>query len=198
MLLASASVVGAVIYMLSISCVHQRQETARIRARLTVLTIWMMGIVVWPVLWAGIFKEERFDLMSKLSLLWPILIIGTDITAMHQMTYEAAHTHSKRQMLSIDSNAICSLTFALSRLDWRTQTPMLQQDLSPGRPRLYRLHTARAICQHNREGGHDDRNLSEDHSLVRNRALDRWNHAGHEWKGHHRPSPRVAVVDPLV
>lgn len=116
MLLASASVVGAVIYMLSISCVHQRQETARIRARLTVLTIWMMGIVVWPVLWAGIFKEERFDLMSKLSLLWPILIIGTDITAMHQMTYEAAHTHSKRQMLSIDSNAICSLTFALSGL----------------------------------------------------------------------------------
>jgi hypothetical protein len=35
---------------------------------------------------------------------------------MHHTTYEAAHTQSKRQLLSIDSNAICSLTFALSGL----------------------------------------------------------------------------------
>lgn len=111
-----ATLIGAIVFMIIWSHTLQRNQTARIRARLTVLTVWTIAILVWPVVWTSVVGEERSNPVAWPSLLWPILTLGTDISAMKQSTYEHAHMHSKRSMLSMDSNAICSLTFAISSI----------------------------------------------------------------------------------
>ena len=107
--------IGACVYMIAMSMVLQRGKSARIRARLSVLTIWMIAIVLWPVCWALILREERNETASLPGLMWPIFILTLDIVAMRQNTYES-HVQSKRSLLSMDANAICSLTFAIASI----------------------------------------------------------------------------------
>ncbi len=116
MLLAYASAVGAVVFVLCQTHLNSKHQTTRVRARISVLSVFIIGILVWPVLWVHIFEQERHKSAALVSLLWPIIILIGDIVGMHNMTYESAHGQSKRQILSIDSNALCSLTFALSGL----------------------------------------------------------------------------------
>ena len=111
-----AITIGAIAFLCTYSYLIRKNQTARIRARLTVLTVWMIAILAWPVVWASVLGAERSNPVAWPSLLWPILMLGTDISAMKQSTYEHAHVTSKRQSLAMDSNAICSLTFAISSI----------------------------------------------------------------------------------
>lgn len=111
-----ATTIGAIAFLLISSHILQQNQTARIRARLTVLTVWITAILAWPIVWASVLGAERTNPVAWPSLLWPMLIISNDISAMKQSTYEHAHVQSKRSSLSMDSNAICSLTFAISSI----------------------------------------------------------------------------------
>ena len=104
---------GICVYMVTHSLLLQQKKTARIRARLMVLTIWTLAIVLWPAIWAAILGAQSQKIAAFPSLIWPILIVSIDIMTMRQNTYES-HIQSKRSILTIDANAICSLTFAMS------------------------------------------------------------------------------------
>lgn len=110
-----AAVVGACAFVIAFSVHLQNGQTARIRARLSVLTTWIIAIAIWPFLYRFIVQEERHRLAALPGLLWPMLILVFDIMAMRQHTYEA-HVQSKRSLLSMDANAICSLTFAIASI----------------------------------------------------------------------------------
>lgn len=114
--LAPAVAVGAIVFAAASFYVAQRGQTPRIRARTIVLTVWMVSILVWPLVWAFVMGKERATLGAWVSLIWPILAIGADIGAMQQSTYEHAHIETKGSNLAIDSNAVCSLTFAISSI----------------------------------------------------------------------------------
>ena len=105
---------GAIVGMIAYSYVVQRGQSTRIRTRLTVTTVWMVAIVLWPLVWRSVVQRE--DVRSAfplIGLLWPIVILIGDLVAMRQHTYDTA-LQSKRQFMTMDANAICSLTFAIS------------------------------------------------------------------------------------
>lgn len=56
---------------------------------------------------------EKSRKESIVSLLWPILIISMDVLGANNNSYESV-VSSKHQVLHMDANMICSLTFALS------------------------------------------------------------------------------------
>lgn len=93
----------------------QRTETPRVKARITVISVWMIAILLWPVLWFHTVPEQFRTVESIPGLLWPILILIIDIFSMRHNTYES-QLQSKRSMLSADANTICSLTFAISSI----------------------------------------------------------------------------------
>ena len=101
------------VYMVIHTSILQKNQSARIRARLAVFTTWTIAILVWPMLWACLLGEEKSKIAAIPSLIWPIIIILIDIVAMKQNTYET-EVQSKHSVLSMDANAICSLTFAIS------------------------------------------------------------------------------------
>tara|TARA_B110000046_G_C13008938_1_gene405759 strand:+ start:323 stop:898 length:576 start_codon:yes stop_codon:yes gene_type:complete len=106
-------VVASCIFVVAKTVTVQRDKSARVRARITVLCTWTIAIIAWPVLWSRAVAEERENPITIVGLLWPLLIIVLDILAMKHHTYEM-HAQSNRSMLSMDASAICSLTFALA------------------------------------------------------------------------------------
>jgi len=110
-----ATLAGACTFIIAFGVHLQHGQTARVRARLSVLTTWTVAIALWPLLYRYIVQDERHRLAALPGLLWPIMILGLDIMAMRQHTYEA-HVQSKRSLLSMDANAICSLTFAIASI----------------------------------------------------------------------------------
>ena len=110
-----AALAGACVFIVAFGIYLQQGQTARIRARLSVLTTWSVAIAAWPLIFRYIVQEERHRLAALPGLLWPIFILSLDILAMRQHTYEA-HVQSKRSLLSMDANAICSLTFAIASI----------------------------------------------------------------------------------
>ena len=58
--------------------------------------------------------DEKYRTLEALPcLLWPLLIIGVDIGSLRGTTGDI-RTLSKRNVLTMDANTICSLTFAVS------------------------------------------------------------------------------------
>jgi hypothetical protein len=105
-LLLGATCVGIAI----LSYVQGMGKTARLKGRLSVLTMWTCGVMAWPLIWKCVIQNEE-DVMS---LLWPILILGIDMVGIKRNAFR--DTASKRSLISMDANAICSITFAMSGL----------------------------------------------------------------------------------
>tara|TARA_B110000046_G_scaffold173301_1_gene195795 strand:+ start:1685 stop:2455 length:771 start_codon:yes stop_codon:yes gene_type:complete len=109
----AALVAGIVVYMLIYNFSIQEDQSTRIKTRLTVTMIWLIAITMWPAAWMAIVNANDITPYALLGLAWPILILSFDILAMRQHTYDD-QLQSKRQYMTMDANAICSLTFAIS------------------------------------------------------------------------------------
>ena len=111
--LAIAAFVGSIVYIVSILLILQKNETIRVRIRLNITFIWTLAILAWPLIWYNTIDAEYRTLESIPCLLWPVIILGMDINNLMQNTYDNPMI-SKRNILSMDANTICSLTFAVS------------------------------------------------------------------------------------
>ena len=109
----TTSLLGCLALIVTVNRFYQKDATPRIRSRVSTITVWFVAMAVWPVVWALLLNERRSELRTLPGLLWPLIILTIDIRSMNHTTYETT-TQSKRPMLSMDANAICSLTFALS------------------------------------------------------------------------------------
>ena len=90
-------------------------STLRARTHIHMFLMWYVMLAMWPVVWATILEDARHDPIALPSLLWPIVIISLDTVGLRHVPYES-HTQSKKSLLNMDANAICSLTFALSSI----------------------------------------------------------------------------------
>lgn len=104
-----ACLVGGLVYICAVHALLQREVRPRTRARLTVLAVWMMAVLVWPLLWLRAAEGK----VSVVAICWPIFLLAYDILSMHHMTFDD-ETRSKRQVLAMDASTLCSLTFAIS------------------------------------------------------------------------------------
>lgn len=83
------------------------------KAKLNIFTIYICGILLWPPLWTYLLKENAYKPETIPSLIWPIAILSVEIYLMKYHRLED-QMNSRKGLLSMDANAICSLTFALS------------------------------------------------------------------------------------
>lgn len=105
--------VGIIVYMLVYNICIQKDQSTRIKTRLLVTTIWLIAITAWPLAWRMIVDTENLTPYALVGVIWPVLILSFDLFAMRQHTYDD-QLQSKRQYMTMDANAICSLTFAIS------------------------------------------------------------------------------------
>ena len=104
---------------LSIACIvtcgvaNVRSKNARVKSKISILTTWLLCLLGWPLIWGKIMGKETHRKEALVSLFWPILIIAIDVVGINNNSYESV-VSSKHQVLHMDANMICSLTFALS------------------------------------------------------------------------------------
>lgn len=106
-------VVGACVYIIANTHFMKKAETPRVCVRLNVLTVWTIAMIVWPLVWYNTIDEKYRTVESIPCLLWPLLLLGMDIASLKRSSYET-QSQSKRNLLAMDANTICSLTFAVS------------------------------------------------------------------------------------
>jgi hypothetical protein len=109
------TVVGVLVIMTLLTKILTKNLSIRGRAKIYILLIYTTGILIWPVLWKMFLQERTKDKLSIPGLLWPIMILMMETYLLKYHTFEQ-HTQKNKSMLSIDANAICSLTFALSSI----------------------------------------------------------------------------------
>lgn len=111
MSIAVVAAVGSVTVMLAVSAAFQRDTTLRVRSRVAVLTSFFVALALWPLVWMRFVPAERRTGRLLPALLWPLCILTFDIRAIGHTAYGGG---SKRSSMTMDANALCSLTFALS------------------------------------------------------------------------------------
>lgn len=91
------------------------RSSKRIVTRLHITTIWTIALILWPILWVWVVQRlpARNVALVMMGFILPLFTIGNDIASLRCEQYEE-NIRSKRQYLSMDANAICSMIFALS------------------------------------------------------------------------------------
>ena len=105
--------VGTLVAMCVYTIIIMKEVSLRGKAKLSIVSIYSMGIVLWPILWSTLLKENSNINVSYVSLVWPIIILLIELYLTKYHTFEQYINRSK-SVLSLDANVICSLTFALS------------------------------------------------------------------------------------
>ena len=102
-----------VIIITSIYLTHDVQ--VRGKAKTYVLSIYVAAIILWPSIWELLLKDHAYSRSSLPSLLWPIVILGLEI---YLLKYHRLENEMKQNkgILSMDANALCTLTFALASI----------------------------------------------------------------------------------
>ena len=108
-------VLGALVIMFVVTQFLTRNISIRGKAKMYIILIYFSGMLIWPLLWKTFLQDRTNEPISIPSLVWPILILGMDIYLLKYHTFEQ-HMNKNKNILSIDANAICSLTFALSSI----------------------------------------------------------------------------------
>ena len=82
----------------------------RTRRQVKTLSLWLACLVVWPFAWKVLFGE---CVSATPALIWPGVAM---LAEMHSVLYmpSSAQEGSKRNVLYMDANTICSVTLALS------------------------------------------------------------------------------------
>lgn len=119
----TVGIVMAIICVM-IAQVYKRDLNNRFKLRVDLLTVWALGIIMWPPAWQFVLGEHTAREFAPLSLAWPVCWLAMEMAAMRRTDPHLAH--SSRSTLSIDANGICSLAIALSgvlgaKLGERTQ-----------------------------------------------------------------------------
>lgn len=84
----------------------------REKSHIVSASIYSLALLVWPLVWyEALGTQVISNKFSIVSLLWPIIILGFDVAMLKSNNDEV---QSKKGILNIDSNTICSLTFALA------------------------------------------------------------------------------------
>lgn len=109
------TIIGTVVVMVVLSMLSIQNTSLRAKAKISILTIYMIGIVLWPLVWKILLKENTKDIISYPCLVWPIIILLIEVYLLKYHTFEQ-HLSKNKSLLSMDANAICSLTFALSSI----------------------------------------------------------------------------------
>ena len=105
--------IGVLVLMLTTYYYMSRDVSLRAQAKMSILTIYLVGIAMWPFLWSIFFKDHQSSSIASLS--WPILILLLEIYLLKYHTFEK-HVTRNRSILSMDANMVCSLTFTLSSI----------------------------------------------------------------------------------
>ena len=107
-------VMSVVVFTISVFVQHNR--SFRTKVRVTTLTIYLIGILVWPIVWKKIVGVEvimKGSSLMSLSLLWPVISLGFEVYMMRYVNDES-HSKSKRSFLLGDGQSIISLTLAFA------------------------------------------------------------------------------------
>jgi len=87
----------------------------RAKVKINVLAIYSCALVLWPYIWETLLKENSYTSHSLPSLAWPLFMILLEIYLMRYHTLES-ETKSRKGIISMDANLICTLTFALGSI----------------------------------------------------------------------------------
>lgn len=104
--------------MLAVSAALQRNRSFRAKVRITTLTVYLIGVLTWPIVWKHVIGREILDSASPLmmlSLLWPVMSLGFEVYLMRFMN-DDTHSKSKRSFLMGDGQSIISLTLAFASM----------------------------------------------------------------------------------
>lgn len=108
---ALPAIIGCAVILLICSKLSA-QVSMRAKVKMYILSIYTCGIVLWPFVWESLLKENAYDPYSLPSLAWPIFMIILEIYLMKYHTLET-ESKSRKGVISMDANLICTLTFAL-------------------------------------------------------------------------------------
>lgn len=108
--------IGFIVWILGLKkCKDKKQNlnthnTKRIEACVKVTLI---GLVLWPSIWNYLVKDNCAECnpFNIVGFAWPILCLSFDL---YNIKKFRQIPESRRQMIGMDANAICSLSFALS------------------------------------------------------------------------------------
>ena len=107
--------IGAITIVIAISIFAQQDASIRAKTKISVLTVYVCGLLIWPFLWKYLLQNEATNTSSYPSFIWTFVILLIEIYMMKYHTFED-QVKSKKGLLSMDANAICTLTFALSSI----------------------------------------------------------------------------------
>lgn len=110
-----ALIIGAVVLMICYTWIVTRNASIRAKAKLYIISIYSIGIILWPLVWSSMMKENVTNSHSIPCLIWPIAVLLIETYLLKYHTFEQ-HMSKNKSILSMDANAICSLTFALSSI----------------------------------------------------------------------------------
>lgn len=110
-----AILLGILVVLLALCTFLTQNLSIRGKAKIYILTIYTLGILIWPMLWKYLLKDNANSPVAQASLIWPIAILALEIYLLKYHTFEQ-ELHSKRGFISMDANAVCTLTFALSSI----------------------------------------------------------------------------------
>ena len=114
--MSKALIIGSIVICLILFMLNRKHNiTYRAQVKLCILTIYMISILIWPLIWEYMLKDHAYTNASLPSLFWPIFIILFELYLLkyHKLENEI---RSRKGLLSMDANAICTLTFALSSI----------------------------------------------------------------------------------
>ena len=104
-------VVGSIVVALGVHAVS-KTPTFREKTQIINAAIWTVALSGWPLLWRRLVGSDvASQSVAWIGLMWPIAVIALDMSLIG--THSDA-VQSKRNLLNMDSNTICSLTFAMA------------------------------------------------------------------------------------
>lgn len=100
-----ATILGALVVVWTAQ--RFRNTPAERQTQAILAGVYALGFILWPVLWMHLTRKRKH---SEVGLVWPMIIL---LLELHLLKYNKVESKNK-SMLSMDANAVCSLTFALS------------------------------------------------------------------------------------
>tara|TARA_Y100000741_G_scaffold359726_2_gene340802 strand:+ start:519 stop:1073 length:555 start_codon:yes stop_codon:yes gene_type:complete len=107
-------IIGCVV-ILSSCYVLSKHTSMRAKVKMYILAIYTCALILWPFIWESLLKENAYDSYSLPSLAWPLFMIILEIYLMKYHTLEI-ESKSRKGIISMDANLICTLTFALGSI----------------------------------------------------------------------------------
>ena len=100
------------IVVLTMGACARADASARHNAKIQVCETWVLGSIVWPLVWLHVVGEQATVPYAIVGLAWPLILTAIDVVTLRKR-FEVLRT---RPSYSMDGNGLCSLIFAISGL----------------------------------------------------------------------------------